>query len=64
MYAGNKDKALTLLDRAYQQRCFGITWLAVDPTYDSLRSDRRFQILDESVHALIEVASTLTGKLS
>lgn len=45
IYAGNKEKALTLLDRAYQQRCFGITWLAVDPTYDSLRSDPRFQIL-------------------
>lgn len=41
-YAGNKDSALTSLDRAYEERSFGIAWLAVDPAYDSLRSDPRF----------------------
>lgn len=45
MYAGNKEKALALLERAYQQRAFGITWLAVDPTFDGLHSDDRFQHL-------------------
>jgi TolB-like protein/DNA-binding winged helix-turn-helix (wHTH) protein/Tfp pilus assembly protein PilF len=44
-YAGNKDRALTSLDRAYEERSFGIAWLAVDPAYDSLRSDPRFAAL-------------------
>jgi tetratricopeptide (TPR) repeat protein len=44
-YAGDKDKALYWLDRAYQERSFGIVSLPVDPAYDSLRTDRRFQDL-------------------
>jgi TolB-like protein/DNA-binding winged helix-turn-helix (wHTH) protein/tetratricopeptide (TPR) repeat protein len=44
-YAGDKDKALYWLDRAYQERSFGIASLPVDPAYDSLRADRRFQDL-------------------
>jgi TolB-like protein/Tfp pilus assembly protein PilF len=41
--AGNKEKALAALERALDERSFGIVWLGVDPTYDSLRSDPRFQ---------------------
>jgi len=42
---GNNDKALLWLRKAIDARCFGITYLRVDPTFDSLRSDSRFQNL-------------------
>jgi hypothetical protein len=45
MYAGDKDKALIWLERAFDERSFGITYLGVDPTFDSLRSYPRFQNL-------------------
>jgi TolB-like protein/DNA-binding winged helix-turn-helix (wHTH) protein/Tfp pilus assembly protein PilF len=44
-YAGDKDQALTWLEHALDDRSFGIVWLGVDPTFDSLRSDPRFQNL-------------------
>jgi TolB-like protein/DNA-binding winged helix-turn-helix (wHTH) protein/Tfp pilus assembly protein PilF len=43
--AGDKEKALVTLKRAIDERSFGIVWLGVDPTFDSLRSDRQFQDL-------------------
>ena len=42
---GNNDKALLWLGKAIDARCFGVTYLRVDPTFDSLRSDSRFQNL-------------------
>ncbi|MEK6324034.1 MAG: protein kinase [Acidobacteriota bacterium] len=39
---GEKDQAIEWLDKAYQQRAFGMFFLKVDPTFDSLRSDPRF----------------------
>jgi TolB-like protein/DNA-binding winged helix-turn-helix (wHTH) protein/thioredoxin-like negative regulator of GroEL len=44
-YAGDKDKAFLWLDRAFDERSFGIAYLRVDPTFDSLHSDVRFQNL-------------------
>jgi hypothetical protein len=44
-YAGDKDKALIWLERAFDERSFGITYLGVDPTFDSLRSFPHFQNL-------------------
>lgn len=41
---GNKDQALRWLSKACDQR-FGISRLKVDPKWDSLRSDQRFQDL-------------------
>ena len=38
---GDKDRALTWLDRAYRNRSC-LYWLRVDPRFDSLRSDQRF----------------------
>jgi len=40
--AGNNDKALIWLEKSVDARCFGITFLGVDPTFDPLRSDPRF----------------------
>ena len=48
--AGNKEKELASLERALDQRSFGVVWLGVDPTYDNLRSDRRFQELLRRMH--------------
>jgi Flp pilus assembly protein TadD len=39
---GNKDAALSQLDRACEERDVRVTLLKVDPRWDSLRSDPRF----------------------
>jgi tetratricopeptide (TPR) repeat protein len=44
-YAGNTDKALSWLERAFELRAYGITYMGVDPTFDPLRSDPRFILL-------------------
>ena len=40
---GKKDEALTALERAYEDRSVGITFLPTDPRFDSLRSEPRFK---------------------
>jgi TolB-like protein/DNA-binding winged helix-turn-helix (wHTH) protein/Tfp pilus assembly protein PilF len=42
---GNNDKALVRLEKAYLEHSSSLTALKVDPTYDPLRSDPRFQNL-------------------
>jgi TolB-like protein/DNA-binding winged helix-turn-helix (wHTH) protein/lipoprotein NlpI len=42
---GNKERALEWLERAYAQHSNAMTTLKVDPVYDPLRSDPRFQEL-------------------
>jgi len=49
---GKKDEALTWLEKAYQQRSPMMTWLKVDPRFDSLRQDPRFQDLMRRVGLL------------
>lgn len=39
----DKEKALFWLEKAYQERFMGLPALNVDPIYDGLRSDARFQ---------------------
>jgi Flp pilus assembly protein TadD len=39
---GEKDQAFTWLEKAYEERAFELTWLKVEPRWDSLRSDPRF----------------------
>jgi TolB-like protein/DNA-binding winged helix-turn-helix (wHTH) protein/Flp pilus assembly protein TadD len=41
-YAGDADMALRSLEKAVEARCYGITYLAVNPMFDELRSDPRF----------------------
>jgi hypothetical protein len=41
----NKDEAFAWLQRAYSERSNALTTLKVDPIYDPLRSDPRFQVL-------------------
>ena len=42
---GDKDQALAWLEKAYARRSNGLTTLKVDPAYDPLRSDPRFEDL-------------------
>jgi len=42
---GNKDEAIVWLQRAYLEHSNALTALKVEPAYDSLRADPRFQEL-------------------
>ncbi len=42
---GDKDSAFAWLERALQARDKGILYLKIDPCFDPLRSDPRFQEL-------------------
>ena len=42
---GQKDQALVWLEKGYQERSAGMVWLKVDPRFDFVRSDARFQNL-------------------
>ena len=47
MYAwrGDKNKAFEWAERAYVQRDAGITWLKIDPDFNSVRADPRYKDL-------------------
>ena len=40
--AAEKDQALAWLEKGFQRRAFGMTFLKIEPKFDSLRSDPRF----------------------
>jgi TolB-like protein/Tfp pilus assembly protein PilF len=42
---GRKDETLAWLERGYQERSAWMVWLKVDPRFDFVRSDARFQNL-------------------
>ena len=42
---GEKEKALDALERAYQERQLHMTEIAIEPAFDALRSEPRFQKL-------------------
>jgi len=46
---GNKDQAFAWFEKAYSQHSNALTTLKVDPIYDPLRSDPRFQNLQRRV---------------
>ena len=45
IYAGldDKDQAFAWLNKAYEQRAFQLQWINLDPRWDNLRSDPRFE---------------------
>ena len=47
---GDKEKALAWLQRSYDQRSRILTRLKVDPAFDSLRDDPRFQSILSRIH--------------
>ena len=42
---GNRDEAFKFLDKAYEQRSFGLIMIKADPFLDSLHDDPRFKEL-------------------
>jgi serine/threonine protein kinase/tetratricopeptide (TPR) repeat protein len=42
---GERDQAIACLEKAYEERCARLIWLKMDPRFDSLRDDARFQDL-------------------
>lgn len=42
---GDRDKAMMWLEKAYQERADGLTWINAEPMMDEVRSDPRFQEL-------------------
>lgn len=42
---GDKDQTFAWLDKAYQERSAFLIWLKVEPIFDSLHQDQRFQDL-------------------
>lgn len=51
LYAGlgDRDRAMAWLDKALAERADGLTWLAVEPMLDEMRSDSRFQELVKKI---------------
>jgi TolB-like protein len=39
---GDRDQAFEFLNKAFDNRCFWLVYLEVDPSYDCIRSDARF----------------------
>ena len=46
---GDRENALTWLERAYQQHSPTMLWLKIDPRFDSIRQEPRFQTLMRQV---------------
>jgi tetratricopeptide (TPR) repeat protein len=46
---GDKDHAFLWLNKAYDEHAFKLTWLKVEPPWDPLRSDPRFQELVKKI---------------
>ena len=45
VHMGEKERALEWLERAYKDRDGQIIWIKVEPSFESLRSDPRFEDL-------------------
>jgi tetratricopeptide (TPR) repeat protein len=39
---GDRDKAFSWLEKAYEERSHWLVWLKLDPRWDNLRADSRF----------------------
>jgi hypothetical protein len=42
---GDKEPCLAMLDRAYNERDISLTYLKVDPAFDEMAADPRFQAI-------------------
>jgi len=49
IYLGNKDQAFAWMEKGVQERSGQILWLRIEPLFDPLRSDPRF---DEMVRRM------------
>jgi hypothetical protein len=51
---GEKDQAFAWLDKAYDDHSEYLLWLNYDPSFESVRSDPRFQDLARKVGAQVQ----------
>jgi eukaryotic-like serine/threonine-protein kinase len=49
---GDKDEAFALLDKDLDQRSIYAAWIRVDPTFDGVRDDPRYQTLVKKIGAM------------
>jgi hypothetical protein len=42
---GDRDDAINWLEKAYNEQCRYVAYISIDPDFDSLRDDLRFQAL-------------------
>jgi adenylate cyclase len=47
---GENSRAIDWLEKAYEERSIWMAWLKVEPMYDPIRSDRRFQALYQKMN--------------
>ena len=57
---GDKDRAIQLIGEALDERLLRPGWIAVDPMFDPIRSDPRFQSLIRKVGDACRVSAKLT----
>jgi len=57
-FLGDKEKTLLALEEAFEQRDLWLVWIGVEPAFDNLRSDTRFQRLLELMWAKAERQTT------
>jgi serine/threonine protein kinase/Flp pilus assembly protein TadD len=50
---GEKNSALDWLDRAHEERDWRVAWIGPEPTFDSLRSEARFQAIMTRLHLAV-----------
>lgn len=50
-YLGDREKTLLALEDAFEQRDLWLVWVGVEPVFDDLRSNARFQRLLERIRA-------------
>jgi tetratricopeptide (TPR) repeat protein len=46
---GDRDRAMELLNKVFEERSYYVVWLNVDPIWDGMRGDRRFAELLERI---------------
>lgn len=49
VHAGQPDRALEALEEAYEKREGALAWVNVEPSFEALRSDPRFQVIAAQV---------------
>ncbi|MEP7212022.1 MAG: tetratricopeptide repeat protein [Acidobacteriota bacterium] len=60
---GDKDQAFLRLEKAYEEHEFQLQWLAIEPRWDSLRSDPRFTNLISRIGLLDPTSGRNTTNL-
>ena len=49
MGLGNVDRALDYFEKAFEERCWNLVFVNVDPVYESLRREERFTRIIEKM---------------